>query len=126
MRIICTAAMLGCLVSAAACGSSYNSGPTGPSQEPIAAGPNIVLVPSGTASSNRAPGYAPTPLTVAAGTTVTFGNNDGTSHTATADNGAWNVSLAPGQTGTAKLTTPGMYTYHCTIHAFMTGTIVVQ
>ena len=126
MRIISVCAILGCLISAAACGSGYSSGPAGPTQQPIAAGPNIVLVPNGTAASNNGPGFAPTPLTVPAGTTVTFGNNDGTTHTATADNGAWNVSLTPGQTNTTTLTTPGTYTYHCTIHSFMKGTIVVQ
>jgi plastocyanin len=127
MRIISVCAILGCLISAAACGSGgYGSGPTGPTQQPIAAGANIVLVPNGTAASNNGPGFAPTPLTVPAGTTVTFGNNDGTTHTATADNGAWNISLAPGQTNTTTLATPGTYTYHCTIHSFMKGTIVVQ
>ena len=49
-----------------------------------------------------------------------------TTHTATADNGAWNISLTPGQTNTTTLATPGTYTYHCTIHAFMKGTIIVQ
>jgi plastocyanin len=36
------------------------------------------------------------------------------------------VSLAPGATGSFTFTTPGTYAYHCTIHSFMKGTIVVK
>jgi plastocyanin len=116
-----------CLAGAAACGSNYNTPtPTSPGQTPIAAGPSVVLVPSGTAGNNSAPGYAPTPLTVSVGTTVTWGNNDGTQHTATSDSNLWNVSLAPGATGSFKFDTPGTYTYHCNIHSFMKGTIIVK
>jgi plastocyanin len=116
-----------CLAGAAACGSSYNTPtPTGPGPAPIAAGPTVVLVPGGTAGSNRGPGFSPTPLTVAAGTTVTWGNNDGTLHTATSDASLWNVSLQPGGTGAFTFATPGTYTYHCSVHSFMKGTIVVK
>jgi plastocyanin len=110
---------------AASCGR-YGSSPAGPSGQPIAAGPHVVLVPSGTAASGQGPGYSPTPLTVPAGTTVTWGNNDGFQHTTVADGGAWNVTLDPGKTGSVTLSTPGTYAYHCSIHAFMKGTIVVQ
>lgn len=109
------------------CSNSYNSStaPTNPTT-PIPAGPTTVLVPNGTAGSNAGPGFAPTPLTVAAGTTVTWGNNDSTTHTTTADGAGWNQTFAPGATTTVKFDTPGTYPYHCTIHPFMKGTIVVQ
>jgi plastocyanin len=110
---------------AAACGSSYGSS-TMPSFPPVPAGPNTVLVPNG-ASLGPGPGFTPTPLTVAAGTTVVFGNNDGTTHTSTADGGQWNSNnLNSGGTFSVKLDTPGTYKYHCSIHSFMNGTIVVQ
>jgi plastocyanin len=117
-----------CLAGATACGSNdYDTPtPTGPGQTPIATGPNVVLVPAGTAGNGSTPGYSPTPLTVAVGTTVTWGNNDGAQHTATSDSNLWNVSLAPGATGSFKFDTPGTYTYHCAIHSFMKGTIIVQ
>jgi plastocyanin len=57
---------------------------------------------------------------------VTWGNNDSTTHTTTADGGKWNATLASGGTTTVKFDTPGTYAYHCSIHSFMKGTIVVQ
>jgi plastocyanin len=115
-----------CALAAAGCSKSDYSSPSSPSSQPIGAGTNVVLVANGTALSNQGPGYAPTPVTVAAGTTVTFGNNDAYMHTSVADGGAWNMTLDPGKTGTVTLATPGTYTYHCSIHGFMKGTIVVQ
>ena len=110
--------------AAASCSKGYGT-PTSPSTQ-IPAGPSTVLVPSGTAGSNAAPGISPPPLTVAVGTTVTWGNNDSTQHTTTSDAPGWNQALNPGGTATMKFDTPGTYTYHCTIHSFMKGTIVVQ
>jgi plastocyanin len=53
---------------------------------------------------------------------------DTVTHTTTSDNGdpaSWNQTLAPGATFSFTFTKPGTYTYHCAIHAFMTGTIIV-
>ena len=72
--------------------------------------------------------FQPSPITVKAGTRVTWTNQDpqGTSHTATANQGGFNTgSIAPGASATVMLSTPGTYTYHCTIHQFMTATITV-
>jgi plastocyanin len=114
------------VIAATSCSKGYDT-PTSPSSSnPIPAGPTTVLIPSGTAASNAGPGFAPTPITVAAGTTVTFGNNDGTLHTSTSDAPGWNLSLNAHASGAVKLDTPGTYTYHCNIHAFMKGTVIVQ
>lgn len=71
--------------------------------------------------------FQPTTLTIATGTTVNWTNNDSAAHTATSDTGVWS-SGAIGQNGTYSFTfsQPGTYPYHCTIHAFMKGTIVVE
>jgi plastocyanin len=64
---------------------------------------------------------------VAVGTTVTWTNNDTTAHTSTADNGQWSSgSLAPGQSFSTMMSTSGTFTYHCTIHPGMVGTVTVQ
>ncbi|MEO7802328.1 MAG: cupredoxin domain-containing protein [Ginsengibacter sp.] len=71
--------------------------------------------------------FAPGTLTVAKGTIVTFTNSDNASHTATADDGAFDTgTIAAG--GNAKITfnTAGTFAYHCTFHGGMTGTIVVN
>lgn len=113
-------------IVAASCGSSSYGGNNGPSFNPVASGPNTVLVPSGTYYGGTN-GYTPPTLTVAAGTTVVWGNNDITEHTSVSDSGQWNSgNIESGKTFSQKFETPGTYTYHCSIHSFMHGTIVVQ
>jgi len=82
---------------------------------------------SGTAVTISNFAFQPASLQIAAGTTVTWTNSDGTAHTVTSDNGDFDSgSLAPGATFTQTFMTPGTYTYHCQIHPFMTATIVVS
>lgn len=71
--------------------------------------------------------FVPTSLTVKAGTTVTWTNNDSTSHTVTSLTGSELSSgtLGVGQTYSHTFTTAGTYQYHCTIHTSMTGTVIV-
>lgn len=113
-------------IVAASCGGNSYSGGSGPSFTPVPAGANTVLVPSGTYYGGTN-GYTPSPLTVTAGTTVVWGNNDITEHTSVSDNGQWNSgNIESGKTFSQKFDTPGTYNYHCSIHSFMHGTIVVQ
>jgi plastocyanin len=71
--------------------------------------------------------FAPDAVTVDVGDTVTWTNQDGVPHTATADGGAFDTgSLGQGQSGEATFDTPGTFTYHCAVHPTMTGTVVVQ
>jgi plastocyanin len=71
--------------------------------------------------------FNPPNTPVAPGTTVTWVNNDQTTHTVTANNGAFNSgNLPPGQTFSQTFTTAGTYAYHCNIHPFMTGTVTVS
>ncbi len=71
--------------------------------------------------------FSPATLTVPAGTTVTWTNNDATTHTVTSDTGAFNSSfLSPGATFSFTFTQAGTYKYHCSIHTYMTAEVVVQ
>jgi plastocyanin len=70
-------------------------------------------------------------LTVARGTTVTWKNNDMMTHTATADNASAfqfdTGNIGPGATSSGiTFTQAGTFAYHCRIHSFMHGTIIVQ
>jgi plastocyanin len=70
--------------------------------------------------------FNPTPLNVAVGTTVTWTNSDGAAHTTTSDAGTWDSgALSNGGKFSFTFTQAGTYTYHCAIHTFMKGTIVV-
>lgn len=72
--------------------------------------------------------FRPATLTIAAGTTVAFTNEDTTEHTATADNGTTfdTGAIQDGQTKTVTFGKPGTYSYKCSFHPFMTGTIIVK
>jgi plastocyanin len=71
--------------------------------------------------------YTPNPITVSVGGTVTWTNNDSTSHTSTANGGAWNSgSMAPGGKFSITFSSAGSFPYHCSIHPGMVGTVTVQ
>jgi plastocyanin len=74
--------------------------------------------------------FAPDSLTVSPGAVVTVHNEDSVAHTLTdkADPTLFNTgSVNPGQTKTFKAPDkPGSYPFLCTIHQYMTGTLVVS
>jgi plastocyanin len=71
--------------------------------------------------------FAPATLTVTVGDTVTWTNMDPVIHTATANSGAFDTGdLAQGESGSITFTEAGTFSYICTPHPSMTGTIVVQ
>jgi plastocyanin len=74
--------------------------------------------------------FTPDSLTVAPGAVVTVRNEDSVTHTLTdkADHNAFNSGpVGPNQTKTFKAPDQaGSYPFLCTIHQFMTGTLVVS
>ena len=71
--------------------------------------------------------FSPPMLTITAGDTVTWTNEDPVIHTATSATGAFDSGdLAQGASFSFTFTTPGTYAYVCTPHPDMTGQIVVQ
>jgi len=112
------------------------------SQPPAAAAPastmpmNMTAMPSA-AAAPAAPvatdrvtiggfAFGPGTVRVAPGTTVTWTQQDEDSHTVTADDGSFtSKALTTGQTYTHTFSAPGTYHYHCSIHPFMHGTVVV-
>ena len=75
--------------------------------------------------------FSPLTLTVAAGTTVSWENGGGTTHSVTSDTAeSFNTDLPPGQTTSHKFNPAGTYTFHCRFHgapgAGMHGTITVN
>ena len=69
----------------------------------------------------------PGTLTVPVGTTVTWKFDDSTQHTVNADDNSFaSPAMANGQTFAHTFTSAGTVSYHCSIHPFMKGTIVVK
>jgi len=70
--------------------------------------------------------FGPATLEVAAGTTVTWTNEDSTPHTVTGDKNEFDSgNLDPGKTFTHTFDKAGTFAYHCTIHPSMKATITV-
>jgi plastocyanin len=116
IRLFFTAAAMALLGSA--CGSSTPSAPT-----VAAADITISIVGDRTNQS-----YSPNPTTMRVGQTVAWKNNDTTTHDATQDASRFATgTLNAGATSTpVPMSTAGTFTYHCTIHPGMVGTLVVQ
>lgn len=72
--------------------------------------------------------FKPATLEVPVGASVTWTNRDEEPHTVTSPDGKFKGSAAMDTGDTFKMvfTKPGTYTYFCTVHPFMTGTIVVH
>ena len=68
--------------------------------------------------------FTPKTLEAKAGS-VTVENEDGTDHSVTADDGAFDTGKFDSGTKQLDVTKPGTYSYHCAVHSFMTGTLVV-
>jgi plastocyanin len=91
----------------------------------------LPLAPVGVAIQNFA--FVPASVTVPAGTTVIWTNQDSAPHAIVSDatplfsNGAIFTSsqLAQGQQFSFTFNNAGTYLYHCGIHPFMKGTITV-
>jgi len=71
--------------------------------------------------------YSPNPITVQAGATITWVNNDLISHTSTSNGGIWSSdTIPPGGSFARTFQSAGTFQYHCAIHPNMVGTVVVQ
>ena len=71
--------------------------------------------------------FEPAALTVTAGTTVTWVNNDGTAHTISDRTKAFrSAALDTKDKFSFTFATPGDFTYFCTLHPMMVGKITVK
>lgn len=71
--------------------------------------------------------FSPDNLTVAAGTTVTWTNNDSVDHTVDTEDGTLDSgNLGNGDEFSFTFSEAGTFDYFCSIHPTMTGTIVVE
>jgi plastocyanin len=139
-------ALLAGSLSAIACGSSKKSAtPTpGMTTAPAATAtkaPQVTGTAAATVAPTSTPGaaaksasvtikdfeFTPATVTIAVGGTVTWTNNGPSTHTVTADDGSFDSgNLSQGKTFSHTFQTAGTFTYHCSIHPFMTATVIVQ
>jgi plastocyanin len=70
--------------------------------------------------------FAPESRSVKVGDSVKWTNQDGVTHTVTADDGAFDSgNLAGGKSFTFAFDQAGTFAYHCNIHQSMTGKVTV-
>jgi plastocyanin len=70
--------------------------------------------------------FHPPTLTVAKGTRVVFSNASGVAHTATRGGAFDTRRIKPSGSVAVRFAQKGTFSYHCKIHPFMHGTIVVR
>ena len=109
-----------------------------PAQAPTTAGPpGTPLTILQGSSVQGSPDFDPDSLTVKKGDKITVTNKDTLPHTVTSGTGPTDPNSAkqfdtsiiePGATADIETTniTPGNYPFHCAIHPYMTGKVVVQ
>lgn len=97
-------------------------------------GETTVVMPLGSSASTSGAGYEPPTITVSAGGTVVWDNQDNALHTATSGesptpDGKFDSGLIGANQESKPITMPtepGEYKYFCTLHPFLVGTVTVQ
>lgn len=95
------------------------------------AAPAVLLATTARAATHQVTivnmAFQPANLTIAAGDTVVFANQDNAPHTATDDAGAFDTGrLAKGSSASLTFPSAGQFAYHCELHRRMVGTITVS
>ena len=70
--------------------------------------------------------FHPPTVRVAKGSIIRFSNSSGVKHTATRAGGFNTGKISPGKSVSVRFAQKGTFAYHCTIHPFMKGTVVVD
>jgi plastocyanin len=94
----------------------------------------VALLAAAPAGSNSAPivhirddAFSPAGITVHVGDKVTFVNDDDDAHTVTADDNSFDSEgLNQNEKWVHTFAKPGTIKYHCTVHPFMHGTLIVK
>ncbi|HZT66241.1 MAG TPA: cupredoxin domain-containing protein [Acidimicrobiales bacterium] len=115
-------------------GSSSPSGSSTASTSSTSSTSSTVSTPSASPAPSAADtiviknfAFQPASLTVLAGATVTVHNEDDSTHTVTADDGRFDTGdIGPGQTVSLQIHGTGSFSYHCSIHQFMHGSLTVK
>jgi len=137
-RLLVPALLMAGALGLAACSSGGSaSSPTTTGSAPATSAPATTAPTTTTSGSDQSTGssitihnfaFSPATVTVAPGATISVHNEDQVAHTLTATGGTFNTGdVSPGMTVTFKApSTPGRYPYICSIHSFMSGTLIVS
>jgi len=87
---------------------------------------NNNAIPAGTVVISQEV-FDPGTITISKGDMVTWQNKDSIDHTVVADDGSFDLgTVAGGKSVKHTFDQTGTFKYHCSIHTFMTGSVVVK
>ena len=69
--------------------------------------------------------FSPATITAHVGDTIQWTNEDPMNHSSTGTNHEWDVTIAPGKTGSVVVHAVGSVAYFCRFHPNMKGTVTV-
>jgi len=117
------------LLIATACGGSSGTSGTTPTSPTTPTTPTTATPVATTSVNLSNSSFTPAAIVVSKGAVVSFTNQDNTAHNVTFNGTDGGTNIADFATGTKTSTMPntaGTYSYRCTIHAGMNGTVTVQ
>lgn len=124
--LLCLVLVLVLAVTMMGCGGSTTT-TTAAGQVTTSTGPGTTGGSGGATVDMKNLAYLPASITIKVGEPVTWTNSDSMTHTVTGDNGEFDSgNLDPGKTFSFTFQTAGTFTYICTIHPNMKGTVIVQ
>ncbi|HJT85248.1 MAG TPA: plastocyanin/azurin family copper-binding protein [Nitrososphaeraceae archaeon] len=90
----------------------------------------VFIAPGSSDHNNEEGGFTPSEISVSIseGNNIVLWTNDDTiEHTVTADDGSFDSGpISPGDNFDSTFDTRGDFSYHCSIHPFMTGVVIVE
>jgi plastocyanin len=99
-------------------------------QEPEPEPEQVFIAPGSSDQNNEDGGFVPseTSVSTSEGNNIVLWTNDDTiEHTVTADDGSFDSGpISPGDNFDSTFDTHGDFSYHCSIHPFMTGVVIVE
>jgi len=94
---------------------------------PVFSQEGSVSIAPGAANPNNDQSFDPPQISVSTGSTVFWTNEDSIQHTVTSDEGLFDAGpISPGNTFENTFDSAGEFSYHCAIHPFMTGVVIVN
>ena len=86
-----------------------------------------ISISLGAANPNSHETFVPPQISLSSGSTISWTNDDSITHTVTSDEGLFDSnSISPGYTWDNTFDSPGQFDYHCLIHPFMTGKVIIN
>lgn len=131
MKLIRTLALplLAAAVVLPACSSSSSkAASSSTTAAPAASGSSAAPAAAGATDAITIKNFAFNAAKVKAGATVVVMNTDGTAHTVTADDKSFDTKRIEGNAKAmfTAPTKPGTYAFHCAIHDYMKGSLIVS